>query len=97
GIEPRGELVIGNGAFRQICAAADNLRAEHHRRAGYSAADCCGAGGLLSCASSSRIFSRNPLTFRSIATLIALAKPNASVEPWLFTAMPPKPRNIAPL
>src|SRR5205085_12307575 len=85
-IELRGELVIGDHALGQIRAAAGNLRAEHHRR-GYSAADCC-AGSLLSCANSSRIFSRNPLIFRSIATLIALAKPNASVEPWLFTAIP---------
>jgi len=33
----------------------------------------------------------------SIATLIALAKPKASVEPWLLTAMPHKPKNMAPL
>src|SRR5262249_18472511 len=95
-IEPRRELIVGNNSLGQISAATDDLGAECHERA-YRDTDCCGAGTLLSCASSSRIFSRNPLVLRSIATLIALAKPNASVEPWLFTAMPPNPKNIAPL
>ena len=55
--------------------------------------------GLRSPALSSSVFtlSMNPWRAMSTATAMALAKPSASVPPWLFTAMPLSPRNMAPL
>src|SRR6185437_11303729 len=80
GVEPAGQLIVGDNPLGKVRAAAGNLRAQLH--AG------CGAGiASLTRARSARIFSRNPFTFISMATPIALAKPKASVEPWLFTAM----------
>ena len=43
------------------------------------------------------IFSLKRWAAMSTATPMALAKPNASVEPWLLTTVPLRPRNIAPL
>src|SRR5262249_36931442 len=96
GVEPFRQLVIGDDPLGQIGAATDDLGAQIHA-VGYSAAGCGVGAAVLSRARSLWIFSRKPLTFISMATPIALAKPNASVEPWLLTAMPRSPRNIAPL
>src|SRR6202035_1887265 len=85
-IEPRRQLVVSDDPLREIAAAPGNLRAQDH-----NAADCSIDGARLRRARSSPIFWRKPLSLRSAATPMALAKPNASVEPWLLTAIPASP------
>ena len=56
-----------------------------------------GAGAGRNRLSSSLMRSLKPPTAISTATLIAFAKPSASVPPWLLTTMPFSPTNMAPL
>src|SRR5208282_2015923 len=88
------ELVVADDAFRQMRPAADDPRMEEHHPAA-----TCGFWSWLALKrpNSSLMRSLKPPAARSIATSMALAKPSASVLPWLLTAMPFKPRNMAPL
>src|ERR1700738_3302729 len=97
GIETAGEFVIRDNSFRQIRTAPGDLGPQCHRPRVSKAADSGAGCASLRRARSTRILSRKPFTFRSIATPIALAKPKASAEPWLLTAIAFKPRKIEPL
>ena len=94
GLEAAGQLGIGHHLLRQISAAADHLGTHDHQRATTCGLDSVPAAKL---AKSSRIFSRDFCVIMSTATPMALAKPSASVPPWLFTATPLRPRKMAPL
>src|SRR5262249_49787370 len=94
GVESFRQIAIGHDAARQIGTAACDDRARRHQRL---AALTSGNGGGVRWAKASLIFSMAPWTTMSMATPIALAKPTASVPPWLFTAIPLRPRKMAPL
>ena len=93
GVETLGQLLIGDHPLGQIGAAADELRPDRHQRA----AAAGGVAAMLTRSRSCRIFSRKPCCSMSTATPMAFEKPNASVPPWLFTAIPFRPRSMAPL
>ena len=94
GVDALRQLGVGHDPPRQIGPAAGDPRAQDHQTV---AARGLAAERVVRWAKSSRIFSMAPCRTMSMATPMALAKPKASVPPWLFTAMPLRPRKIAPL
>src|SRR5262249_48904442 len=95
GVEPTRQVVVGHDLLGQIGARRQHLRAQ---RAGpHQPAAACGLGAAVIRSISVRMRSLTRWTSRSTATPTALAKPIASVPPWLLITMPFRPRNMAPL
>src|SRR5690606_31130252 len=97
GVDSSGQLVVRHDALRQVSAAAENHGASHH----HDAAAAAGGVPLVRPAPTLAICSASiafpPYLTMSTASPIAVAKPTASVPPWLLTQTPLSPRNIAPL
>src|SRR5262249_35808599 len=79
-----GDVGIGDDVVGQIRAEADDLRTDHEAAAS-------GSGWGARWARSETIRWITPASAMSTAMSRALAKPSASVPPWLFTTMPLRP------
>ena len=88
------EVFVGQHLLGQIPAAAGDDGPRHHQETAARVRTGIDSEPRSSCAV---IFSLNRCVAMSTATPMALAKPKASVEPWLLTTLPLSPRNIAPL
>ena len=101
GVDALGQFVIGD----------DIVRADRHRSRepgiGSHSRYCCsrtgfrvavfGGAGFVTSARSAMIFGITSARAMSMAMSSALAKPIASVPPWLFTTTPLRPRKMPPL
>ena len=88
------QFLVGQHLFGKIPTAAGDDGPRHHQDAAARVRACIDSDPPSSCAV---IFSLKRCAAMSTATPIALAKPKASVEPWLLTTVPLSPRNMAPL
>src|SRR5665213_60730 len=91
------EFAVAQHAFRQICTATDNLRSYDAHEAPAPDAPAAAATGKTTPARSATILEMTSARTMSIAISSALAKPKASVPPWLFTTIPLRPRKMPPL
>ena len=89
GVQPLGNLGVGQHLFWQIAARACNAGINHGQASVAAAfnwpATCSVMCWMTSASASSRACSS------------AQRKPRLSVPPWLFTTMPRRPKRLAPL
>ena len=90
GVDALGEIVVGDDVVRQIRAAADD--AGRGSRSGRLPVPALGVRCRARSATMRALMSARTM---SMATSRALAKPSASVPPWLFTTTPFRPEEHA--
>src|SRR5438128_2117387 len=95
GVDLLRQIVVGYDIVGKKGTAADNLRTDHcHETDAPTAVGPANAATIA--ARSAAIRGMTPALAMSMAMSSALAKPSASVPPWLFTTTPLRPRKIPP-